>query len=333
MKTLVTGSTGLLGNNVVRLFLERGDDVRVLIRPSSDMRALEGLPVEIRRGDVRSADDVRRAVEGVERIVHSAAHVHIGWSGRKLARAINVEGTQHVCQAARAAGVRMVHVSSVDTLGLGRGQEPADEETPLVDKVPCPYVLTKREAERLVQQEVERGLGAVIVNPGYMLGPWDWKPSSGRMLLQVARHQPLAAPTGGLSLCDARDVAAGVWSALDRGEIGRRYVLAGVNLSYRQAWRLFARVAKSRPPIFFMGPLVRVLAGAFGDLWSRLVGTEAEINSAAIRMSKLRNFYCSHRAERELGYQMRPVEQTVADAWNWFQEHGYTRRARRQRPA
>ena len=112
-------------------------------------------------------------------------------------RAVNVQGTQNVAAAALEAGARMLHVSSVDALGVGHRDAPADEDSSREGKIPCTYVVTKREAEAVVRSYIDRGLDAVIVNPGFMLGPWDWKPSSGRMLLEVAtRFTPLGADRG-----------------------------------------------------------------------------------------------------------------------------------------
>src|SRR5690606_37215061 len=128
-------------------------------------------------------------------IVHAAASVHIGWTGIKEARAINVEGTRNVASAALAAGAKMVHVSSIDALGAWKpGAPPIDEETPAVGGVLCPYVITKREAEQVVFDLVRKGLHASIVNPGFMIGPYDWKPSSGKLLLSVARGWGLFVP-------------------------------------------------------------------------------------------------------------------------------------------
>ena len=194
MVTLVTGATGLVGDNVVRLLLDRGQQVRVLSRQTADSLPLAGLDVEICRGDICDSAAVRRAVEGASRVVHSAAMVHIGWTGLERQRTVNVEGTRHVAAAARELGARLIHVSTVDTLGRGSRAAPADEETPLGKCVACPYVITKREAERVVLEEVGRGLDAVIVNPAFMLGPWDWKPSSGRMLLAIGRGRGYVAP-------------------------------------------------------------------------------------------------------------------------------------------
>jgi dihydroflavonol-4-reductase len=326
MTILVTGSTGLVGNNVTRLLLERGRTVRVLVRENCDPRPLAGLSVEVVHGDVRDAEAVDRACQGVTGVIHAAALVHIGWTRREEQQAINVEGTRHVAAAARTAGVRLVHVSTVDALGLGQRDRPADEDTPRHDVVPCGYALTKQAAEQVVQQHVNQGLDAVIVNPGFMLGPWDWKPSSGRMLLAVACHFTPLAPTGGGTICDVRDVADGVLAAWDRGRCGRSYILGGENLTYQELWRLMAEVTGGKPPWFRAGPLMRLLGGFGGDLWGKLTGREPDVNSATMKMSCQFHYHSSARAQAELGYQTRPLRQTIEDAWRWFLEHGYVKR-------
>jgi dihydroflavonol-4-reductase len=323
MKVLVTGSTGLVGNNLVRSLLDQGHQARVLVRSSSDPLPLEGLPVECFAGDVRDRASVRAACQGVQAVLHAAAAIHLGWTRLADVREINVGGTRHIAESARETGIRMVHVSTVDTLGLGSPAAPADEDTPTGGKVPCTYVVTKRESDEVVEEFVSSGLDAVTVHPGFMLGPWDWKPSSGRMLLTVARQFTPVAPTGGCSLCDVRDVADGILAAWQRGRCGRHYILAGHNMRYIKAWRLFADVAEGSGPWFCAGPLMRIIGGRFGDLRARLTGREPDLNSAAVAMSSQYHYYRSHRAERELGYHIRPARETVQDAWRWFCEHGY----------
>lgn len=325
MTFLVTGATGLVGNNAVRLLLQRGSAVRVLIRRDSDPRPLQGLEVERVYGDVRDAESVRQACQGVSAVVHAAAIVHFGWTGLDLQRAVNVQGTENVAAAALQAGVRMLYVSSIDALGIGRRDAPADEDSPREGKVPCTYVITKREAEAVVRTYIGRGLDAVIVNPGFMLGPWDWKPSSGRMLLEVATRLTPWAPAGGLSSCDVRDVVTALLTACDRAPAGRQYILAGENLTYWQIWCLFAEVSGGSKPWIRAGPLMRFVGSYGGDLWTRITGHEPDVNSASVRMSSQFHYYSSARAEAELGYRSRPFRQSAADAWAWFVEHGYVR--------
>jgi len=323
MVTLVTGATGLVGNNVVRELLHRGLEVRVLVRQPHDPRPLEGLQVERFSGDVRDVEAVRAACRGVSHVVHSAARVHIGWTEWDEQRAINVDGTRHVAQAARAEGCKLIHVSSVDALGVSSRERPADEDAPHDGKIPCSYVITKREAEAAVADEIARGLEAVLINPGFMLGPWDWKPSSGRMLLAVAQRFTLIAPVGGCSVCDVRDVASAIVNACDVASPGRRYILGGANISYYELWQRLAKVTGGRSPRLRTGPLIRLLAGRSGDLAAWLTGREGDVNSAAVAMSSLFHYYDSSRAHNELNYHNRDLTTTIEDAWQWFREHGY----------
>jgi dihydroflavonol-4-reductase len=320
---LITGGTGLVGNNLVRLLLERGLRVRTLVRGRAGSRELDGLPVERVVGDVTDAAAVRRAVAGARTVIHSAAMVHVGWRMLDEMRRVNVEGTRLVAEASRTTGARLVQVSSVNALGLTGDGSPADEETPFGNTVECPYVVTKREAERVVLDEVDRGLDAVIVNPVFMLGAWDWKPSSGRMLLEVAQGKGLFAPPGSQHFGDVRDIAAAIAAAGDRGARGRRYILGGHHLSFLEAWTLFARVTGRRPPRAAAPPPLVRLAGRVGDLIGHCVGREGPLNSAAATMSLLRQHFSSERARTELGYSLRPLEDTVEHAWRWFVDHGY----------
>jgi dihydroflavonol-4-reductase len=328
---LVTGATGLVGNNVVRLLVDRGVPVRVLARPGSPRndRAFAGLPVERVEAPLDDDAALDRAVAGTSAVVHSAAVVHIGWKRLAEMREVNVEGARRVAAACRRAGVRLLHVSAIDALGRNADGRLTDEETPPGGWTECSYVVTKREAEAAVLAEVERGLDAVIVNPVYMLGPWDWKPSSGRMLLEVATGLGILAPGGSNDFVDVRDVAAGILAAIDRGRTGRRYILGGHRRTYLDAWRMFARVAGVMPPLGTVPrPLVR-LVGRCGDLWGGIIGREPDVNSAAVEMSLLHHVSSCRRAEQELGYAYRPLEETVADAWDWFVDHGFTRSRRR----
>lgn len=324
MTTLVTGATGLLGNNLVRQLTGRGEQVRVLVRKTANPRPLENLDIEVSLGDIRDAEAVRRAVHGVDCIIHSAAWVGIGWSQLAEARAINVEGTRNICQAAVEGATRLIHVSTVDTLAPGTKQQPSDETT-AGEKVPCTYVVTKREAEKIAEEAFAQGLPGAIVHPGFMMGPWDWKPSSGRMVLEVTRCFRPVTPIGGCSLTDARDVASAILSARQLEVPGRHYILGGHNITYYDLWCRFRAVAgASRQPWMKAGPLMRVLGGAWGDWVYRLSGYEPELNSAAVRMSSLFNYHSSARAQSELQYQVRPVEEILTDAWNWLVEYGYT---------
>lgn len=323
MTTLVTGATGLVGNNVTRLLLERGERVRVLSRGGPDTRPYDDLDVERVCADICDPAAIRRACGGVDRVIHAAAQVQIGWRGEKLHHAVNVEGAKNVASAALAEGVRLVHVSSVDALGIGTRQRPATEESPIRGHIECPYVVTKRAGEQALLNMQQDGLDVVIVNPCYMLGPWDWKPSSGRMLLDIGRGLGLFAPPGGNDFCDVRDVAWGILAAAERGQAGRRYILTGEAHSYYEAWTMFAEITGARKPLGVAWRWAQCLAGRAGDAWGWISGKEPDVNSAAVAIARLPHHYSSARAHEELGYRVRPLRECVADAWNWFRRYGY----------
>jgi dihydroflavonol-4-reductase len=325
---LVTGGTGLVGNTVIRMLAGQGRRVRTLVRGRSGEREFAGIDVERVTGDVTDPESVRRAVAGARVVIHSAAVVHVGWRRLAEMRRVNVEGTRLVAEAARREGARLVHVSSVNALGLTGDATPADENTPFGNTIECPYVVTKREAEQVVLDAVGRGLDAVILNPVFMLGPWDWKPSSGRMLLEVASGRALLAPPGSQHFGDARDIAAGIVAAMTKGSPGRRYILGGHHLRFFDAWTTFAEVAGCRPPRGEAPLRVVRFAGRMGDLLASCLRREGPVNSAATSMSLLCQHYSSDRAISELGYSIRPLEDSVESAWRWFVDHGFAKPSR-----
>jgi dihydroflavonol-4-reductase len=156
-----------------------------------------------------------------------------------------------------------------------------------------------------------------------MFGPWDWKPSSGRMILEVAKAGVPFSPPGGSSVCDVRDVAQGVVAALRRGRSGKRYVLGGENITYFDLWCLIADATGTRRPRWKLGPVLQTLAGGAGDLWGKVARKEPELNSAAIKISTYYHYFSSRLAEEELGYTYRPARESIAAAKDWFQQQGY----------
>ncbi|MCR9293147.1 MAG: NAD-dependent epimerase/dehydratase family protein [bacterium] len=327
----VTGGTGLLGNCIVRELCRRGHETRVLCRQGTSTKPFDDLPVEIVEGDLSDVSVLDRAIEGTQATIHSAAYIHIGWDNLPLSREVNVAGTERIAQACVRHGSRLTHISTVDTLPAALSRE-----TPIVEpdsdkagilanathgvaKTPCSYVVSKSEAEAVVQKFVsEQDLDAIILHPGFMLGPYDWKPSSGRMMLEVSKAPLVAAPPGGCSVCDARDVAAGVVNATNLAPKGRHYILAGQNLTYQELWRAMLTVVGSRKHVYRLGPLVKLLGSALDISRMILPIREGDVNGASIRMGYLNHYYSSQRAELELGYQRRPLDETLSDAWDWL---------------
>lgn len=328
MTTLVTGATGLLGGNLVRQLVEQGEQVRVLVRPRQRRRpsAIGGLPVEIVIGDVTDLESVRQAMRGCRRVYHVAGQLGMGSGQGERFRRVNIEGTVNVCRAALEAGVeRLVHTSTVGTIGWATDGRPVDETSPWnFADWPVPYIVTKRAAEEKVQDFVRQGLPAVIVNPSYCFGPWDAKPSSGILLRAVATGLLVAAPRGGANFVDVRDVARGHILAMARGRVGERYILGGENLSWRDFFTLAARLVGVRPPRFVIPRRLAVLGGYWADLLARL-GVPMPISANGMRTFYVDHYVSSEKARREIGYRSSSTPKAIADAITWMREYGYLR--------
>lgn len=326
MRILVTGGTGLLGNNILRELQATGHELVALVRNAPDREVFDGIDCKFQEGDVIDRDAVANAVSNCDAVIHSAGLIQLGWSRVEESMRVNQIGTRYFVDSCIQGNCPFVYVGTVNTLAVGSKDSPSDEETPLDHaggQTPCSYVLSKRAGVQETLDGVANGLQATIVHPGFMLGPWDWKPSSGRMMLEVGKRWQPIAPTGGCSVCDVRDVAAGTVRALMaicESEIpsGRQFILAGENLSYLELWRDFAKRMGVRGPMIKAGPLMRKLAGFAGDAMTAATGKESDLNSAAIKMSSQYHWHDSSRARRELGYTNRPLEQTLADAAGWL---------------
>jgi dihydroflavonol-4-reductase len=236
--------------------------------------------------------------------------------------AANVTGTEHVVAACKRAAVkRLVHTSSVVAIGLSTDGRPCDETAEwnfdregLVDA----YAITKHRAELVVQRA---DLDAVIVNPTYMFGPRDARPSSGKLIIDVVRRRVPGSTPGYNNFVDARDVARGMIAAWQRGRRGERYILGGHDMTYRDAFATIARVAGVRPPRFAVPKPIARVVGALGDLQERF-GGEPLVNSTQIEYAFTDKFrFTCAKAQRELGYTYGPLEVAVRDAIAWFRAH------------
>ena len=323
MRILLTGATGFLGNNIARALVEQGHSIVVTLRHSSNRRTLDGIPHEPVNLDFESPEDLSIAFKNIDAVIHSAALIQIGWSKLALSRKINVEATTRIAEAARRRNIRMVHISTIDALGMTTESELGTETHLNPPKPGNSYVISKREAETAIILEVANGLDAVIVNPGFMVGPNDWRPSSGEIMLTLKNQFMPFAPAGGCCVADVRDVADGVISALKHGNTGERYILGGINMSYVDLFQQMATAMQCRSPKLKLPNWLASVVGKSGDLIGKIRGTEPSINSASTEMGQLFHYCDSEKAKRELGYQIGSVQDGLQDAWDWFQVKGY----------
>lgn len=325
-RILVSGANGFVGSAVVRALLRHGYPVRALARASSNTANLDGLDVEIFRGDLLDAGSLERALEGCEGLFHVAADYRFWARDPREIRKSNVRGTHNILIAARRRGVRrIVHTSSVATLGLHHDGTPSDEDTPvrLVDMIGA-YKRSKFLSEALVRRCARAGADIVIVNPAAPIGPRDRKPTpTGRMILDASRGRMPAFVDTGLCVVHVDDVAEGHVLAYERGQRGRRYVLGGENMSLQSILAAVAGLTGRRAP-WLQLPHAAVLPVAWAaEAWARVTGAVPNVTVDGVKLSRHRMYFSSRRAETELGYRARPAREALADAIQWFRENGY----------
>ena len=314
MKALVTGASGFLGGAVARALAGKGVAVRVLVRAGARPNLAD--PVEIVEGDLRDAEAVHRAAAGCDAVFH-AGGLYSFFAAPDELDAVNVGGTRNVLAAVRAAGARLVHTSSISTIGGMRGDRLPDE-TQDADTAPGPYKASKAAAERLVRDAARDGVDAVIVNPTFPVGRGDVKPTPTGAVIRdfLAGKLPAYVDTG-MNVIDVDDVAEGHWLAFERGQRGERYILGNTNLTMRELLAQLAAISGCKPPRVRL-PYRVALGLAHADA---LLAGGIRVPLEGVRTAREIRFANTARSVRELGLPQPPIRTALEKAVAWFQLH------------
>jgi dihydroflavonol-4-reductase len=326
MKTLVTGATGFLGNHVARQLAGRGEQVCVLMRPTSDTRALEGFETERFIGDLRDAASLDRAMAGVTRVFHVAADYRLWARDPREIYESNVTGTRNLLEAARRACVeKFVYTSTVATIAVPRKDKLPDESTQSsVAEMIGHYKRSKFEAEQCAIRAAEAGLPVVIVNPTTPVGPGDWKPTpTGKIIVDFLNGRMPGYVDTGLNFVPVEDCAAGHLLAAERGRIGERYILGGRNLTLKEVLDMLAAMSGRRAPRWKFPHAVAYVAGCVDTAVSGVLGREPQIPLEGVRMARHKMFVDASKATRELDFSHGPIEAALERAVRWYETNGY----------
>lgn len=321
MKVLLLGSTGLLGHNVLQRLLAEGHRVVVLVRRRRSLR----IPVtgfEVLESPSFDNDALLSAAEGCEAVVNCAGVTDMSLLHLEDYLGVNRDLCVRVIVAMKHHGIRrLVHVSTVNTIGHGTESHPADESQPMrppfADSF---YARSKRLGEEAVQEGMRDypGMEAVIINPGYMLGAYDVKPSSGRMLLAAYRKPLMFAPRGGKAFVHVADVAQAAVNALERGVPGNRYIVVNSQacMSIKELYRLQAAVCGYRQRVVTAPDWLLLAAGRVGDLL-RLMGVKTQVSTCNIRQLLVCEYYDNHHGLCDLGFSETPIADAIRDFHSW----------------
>lgn len=322
MNVFVTGGTGFIGANLIRLLLQQGYSVRALVRPSSQLDNLQGLDVELVRGDLLNPE-LWQLLDGCEALFHVAAHYSLWQAERDKLYRYNVEGTRNVLAAARRAGIeRTVYTSSVAAIGTGQAGAIVDEthQSP-VDQLVGHYKKSKYWAEQEAHKAVQAGQDIVIVNPTSPIGSWDIKPTpTGDIIVRfLQRQMPFYLDTG-LNFVHVQDVAWGHLQALQTGKTGERYILGNQNLTLKALLdQLGQLTGLPVPQRSIPAWLPYSVAWVDETLLTRL-GKPPSVPLDGVRMAKQYMYYDCTKAIQQLKLPQTPISTALTDAVDWFYE-------------
>jgi dihydroflavonol-4-reductase len=320
-KTLVTGAPGFIGSHVVRLLLERGDDVRATTRAGSSEESLQGLELERVRCDLLDRRAVRRALDGVDRVFHSAGLTSLRHEDADVLFRVNVDATRLLLEECLRAGVeRVTYTSSVAAIGPAPPGERGDERQVFTaGSLGIPYVNSKHEAEVEALRIAARGLALVCVNPCVVFGAGDVYGGSTGLVRRFLLGRIPAYVDGGLNIVDVNDVAAGHLLADEAGLPGERYVLAGRNYTIRRLFADLGRISGVEPPAI---RLPEAAALQVAQLSERVPGLPPITVNEVKAVSQWWT-YSAAKAKRELGWSARSHEETLeATVGYWMEREG-----------
>ncbi|MDO9153148.1 MAG: NAD-dependent epimerase/dehydratase family protein [Paludibacter sp.] len=323
MKVLVTGANGLLGHHVVMQLQQANHDIRIILRGSREIY-FDMKNIESAGGNFTDYETLKIAADGCDAIIHIAAVTSTNLLHYQNYKKINVDGSATIIKVADELKInRLVFVSTANTIGYGTKEqfsdEKADIEFPFTKSF---YARSKVEAEKLfVKASKHPDRHIIIINPTFMIGSHDTKPSSGKLILMGYRKRLMFVPNGGKNFVAVSDVAAAICKALIMGKNGERYLASGQNLSFREFYEIQSREGGYKQKIVELPNFLLQIAAKAGDLL-RLLGVKTELCSMNINQLTIREYYSNQKAKNEIELPSKSLEQAIKEALDWFEEKG-----------
>ncbi len=325
MKVAITGATGHIGGVIVRELLHRGHTVKALVR-GYDTKSLDGLDVEKIHGDLHDITSLKHLMESCDALIHAAALISIDGDMHGLVHRTNIEGTRHVMDAAKAAGIkRVIHISSVHAYSQHPLAEIMDEQRAPAGDNTFAYDRSKRDGQALALSYASPDMEVLVVNPTSVVGPYDFKPSKlGQAIINMSTGKLPFVFQGGFDFCDGRDVATAIVNALTMGRSGEAYLLGGGWHSLSEFGQILSEVSGHKNKPIALPTILGWIGLPFIKVFARM--TKAEplyTNEALVAVAEGNRHINCTKAKTELNYTSRPLRESLSDTCLWFSENGY----------
>lgn len=318
---LVTGANSLLGANTILDLLEHGFEVRGMLRRKSSWKAPLHNKLELFEGNITNQKDTEKALESCRWVVHTAADTRQNLLKLSDYEEVNINATRDLANACLEKGIeKMIFTGTANAFGHGTYDEPGNEKSqPSWPFTKSLYAQSKIMAQQLVLNAAEKSdsTAFITINPGFMLGPWDVKPSSGQIILMHKMKPFILCPPGGKNFVHVKDVAKTIRLALTKGENREEYLVTGTNMSFYDFFHKLNTISGRKKPVVVIPPMLLRAAGKLGDI-IRATGFSLSLSSVNSAILCENPVYTNQKAINELGTEITPIDETLYDAIDWF---------------
>lgn len=325
-KVLITGGAGLLGSNIIRELLNRNYEVTALVEKGPTTFTIDQLPIQIIEGDILKPESYEEAMAGCDFVVHAAASTAVWPTRSEFTRKINITGTQNICNSVQKLGIKkMIHVGTANTFGYGSRANPGNEEKTFNSaSYGLDYIDSKYEVHHwILRKGKEEGLPVTIVNPTFMIGPYDSKPSSGEMVRNFYLGKIPGYTPGGRNFIYVKDAAIGVVNALEKGKIGESYILGHQNMNYKEFFALMGEVLHRKPPRLSLPKWVFLGVSKINVAIAKIGGFAPKTFPTLVHIAYDEQFFSPAKAIREIDLPQTPIKQAVKECFDWLNENNY----------
>ena len=326
MNVLVTGPDGLLGSNLVRELISRKYKVFAFVEKNKESKTISDLDLEMIQGNILEKSDVLSATEHMDVVIHCAAMTNMYPPRMEMVNKVNIQGTENMIAAAQHNGVkRFIYVGTANSFRSGNKENPGNELNEYgAGRYGLDYMDSKYKAQLIVLDKVQKeGLDAVVVNPTFMIGPYDSRPSSGEMIRGVYNKKVPGYPLGGKNYVSVKDVSVAIANAITKGKKGNCYILGNENLTFKEAFDKIARCTNSKAPRLKLSKSLIRTYGKGATIFAKIFNLNPKITHELAILASETHYYSAQKAVSELEMPQTPIEEAINECYNWFIENDY----------
>lgn len=325
-KVFITGANGMLGASVTREALHQGFTVKAQILPNSSTQVLDGLDIEIVEGNILDVSFLEKEMADCQYVINIAALTTIWPRRMEIIHEVNYQGVQNIATLAQKFQMkRMVQIGTANSFDHGPKNQPGNELNAYEGhQFKMDYMDSKYRAQcLLLDLHAKENFPVIIVNPTYMIGPFDSGPTSGRMLIELYNNKLPGYAGGGKNFVYSKDVAVATVNALQMGREGQCYIVGNENLYFGEMFKKAAQVFGKPFHIKKFPGIAINMVGAINSLGAKLTGKAPKLSYSMAKMASVKQFYSPDKARKELLLPSTPIEEAIADCMQWYKANGY----------